>query len=282
VRIRAEDVAFAYRDAPVLDGVTLDVAEGTLVGLVGPNGAGKSTLLRCLHGGLRPSRGRVLLDGTDVAMLRPREIARTIGVVPQSSSPAFPVSVAYFVGMGRYARERFLGGPTSADRDVVRRCLAEMGLEALAERPVDELSGGEFRRVLIAQALAQEPRVLLFDEPVQQLDLLHALQVMEFARSFTRRGGTSGLIVLHDLGLAARYCDRLVLLHRGQVLATGTAEDVLTTEHVRRAYEVDVSIQRLAATGTLEVVPLAAARGGSGGASCAVAPAPRPSTPSNS
>jgi iron complex transport system ATP-binding protein len=252
-------VSFAFGTRPILDGVSLDAPEGRLVGLVGPNGAGKSTLLRCMYGALRPGGGRILLDGRDLGSLTRREIARVVGVVPQSCTPTFPVSVAQFVGMGRYARERFLGGPTPEDHAVVRRCLGEMGLAPLADRPVDELSGGEFRRVLIAQALAQEPGVLLFDEPVQQLDLRHQLEVMEFARAFTRRGGTAGVVVLHDLGLAARFCDSLVLLHRGRILAAGPAEDVLTPSHLREAYEVEASVQRCPATGAIQIVPLAAA-----------------------
>ncbi len=257
--LSATDLSFGYGDRAVLDGVSLEVPEGRLVGLVGPNGAGKSTLLRLMHGALRPRRGRVLLEGDDVARLSRAELARRLAVVPQTAHPAFPVSVAYFVGMGRFAREPFLGGPTEADRVVVRRCLAEMGLGALAERPVDELSGGEFRRVLIAQALAQEPRVILFDEPVQQLDLLHQLEVMTFARAFTRRGGTAGVIVLHDLGLAARWCDALVLLHGGKVLAQGAPAEVLRTDLLRIAYGVETSITTCEATGTLHVIPIAPA-----------------------
>ncbi len=264
--LSASDLAFGYGARAVLDGVSLDVAEGSLVGLVGPNGAGKSTLLRLLHGALRPKRGRVLLEGVDLARLSHAEIARRLAVVPQTAHPAFPVSVAYFVGMGRFAREPFLGGPTEADRVVVRRCLEEMGLAALADRPVDELSGGEFRRVLIAQALAQEPRVILFDEPVQQLDLLHQLEVMTFARAFARRGGTAGVIVLHDLGLAARWCDTLVLLHGGRVLAHGAPSEVLRADLLRTAYGVETSISTCDATGTLQVIPVAAARGGVGSA----------------
>jgi len=131
-----------------------------------------------------------------------------------------------------------------------------MGLSEHALRPVDEPSGGEFRRVLIAQALAQEPQVLLFDEPVQQLDLLHQLEVMEFARAFTRRGGTAGVVVLHDLGLAARYCDTIALLDRGRIVASGLPDDVLSIENLRTVYGVEASIQRCPATGTLQIVPL--------------------------
>ncbi len=164
-------------------------------------------------------------------------------------------SVSEFVGMGRYARERFLGGRPE-DARVVRRCLEELDLAALAARPVDELSGGEFRRVLIAQALAQEPRVLLFDEPVQQLDLRHMLEVMEFARAFTRRGGTSGVVVLHDLGIAARYCDRIALLYAGRILAAGTPRDVLTPDHLRTAYGVDAVVRECPETSSIEVIPV--------------------------
>lgn len=255
MRLRAEKLEFAYRGAVVLAGVSIDIEEGTLLGVVGPNGAGKSTLLRCLYGALRP-RGAVTVDGYPLASLSSSAIARIIGVVPQSCSPAFPVSVAHFVGMGRFSREPFLGGPTEADRAVVRRSLAEMGLSDLAQRPVDELSGGEFRRVLIAQALAQEPSILLMDEPVQQLDLLHMLEVMDFARAFAHRGGTSGVVVLHDLSLAARFCDRLALLHGGRVIASGPPERVLTVGHIRTAYGVEASVERCPATGMLHVVPL--------------------------
>jgi iron complex transport system ATP-binding protein len=259
MRLRAESVSFGYGRRAVLDGVTLDVAEGELLGLVGPNGAGKSTLLRCLYGVLRPVAGRVLADDADLARLGRREVARLLGVVPQHCTPTFPVPVDEFVGMGRYARERFLGGSTPEDRDAVRRALGQMGLSHLAARPVDELSGGEFRRVLVAQALAQEPSVLLLDEPVQQLDLLHVLEVMEFARAFSRRPAASAVVVLHDLSLAARYCDRLALLHRGRIVACGAPEDVLTPANVRDAYGVEASIRRDPSTGTLQVVPLAAA-----------------------
>lgn len=260
MRLAVEDVAFGYGRKMIIDGVSLEVTEGSLTGLVGPNGAGKSTLLRCMYGVLRPARGRVLLDDRSVSTLGRREIARLLGVVPQSCTPTFPVSVEQFVGMGRYARERFLGGATGEDARVVRSCLAELGIVELAPRPVDELSGGEFRRVLIAQALAQEPRILLFDEPVQQLDLLHQLEVMDFARSFTRRPGASGVVVLHDLGLAARYCDRLALLHDGRILASGTAREVLTASNLRTAYGVDAVVRECPETGALEVIPLAPAR----------------------
>jgi len=264
--LSATDVVFGYGSHLVLDGVGLEIEEGSLTGLVGPNGAGKSTLLRCLYGGLVPRSGRILVEGDDLSDLGPGEIARRIGVVPQTSNPAFPVSVAYFVGMGRFAREPFLGGPTDADREVVRRCIEEMRLTDVADHPVDELSGGEFRRVLLAQALAQEPRLLLLDEPVQQLDLLHQLEVMEFVRDFTQRGSTAGVIVLHDLSLAARYCDTVVLLARGRIVASGPPAAVLTANNLRSVYGVESSVEPCVETGGLRFVVLRPADGEGAGA----------------
>ncbi len=272
--LSANDVVFGYGSHRILDSVGLEVVEGSLTGLVGPNGAGKSTLLRCLYGSLVPQSGRVVLDGEDLADLGPGEIARRIGVVPQTSNPAFPVTVAYFVGMGRFAREPFLGGPTGNDRDIVRRCIEEMRLTEVIDQPVDELSGGEFRRVLLAQALAQEPRLLLLDEPVQQLDLLHQLEVMAFVRDFTRRGGTAGVVVLHDLSLAARYCDTVALLSGGQIVASGPPASVLTADNLRTVYGVESSVEPCPDTGGLRFLVLRPA------ARASAAPAPgRPEGP---
>ncbi|MBK7641700.1 MAG: ABC transporter ATP-binding protein [Planctomycetes bacterium] len=256
MRLRASGLQFDYGGAPVLAGVSLELREGQLLGLVGPNGAGKSTLLSCLHGGLKPSTGNVRLEGVELEQLSRREVARAIAVVPQRCEVAFPVSVEHFVGLGRFAYSRFLGGQTQADLDAVEVALERMQLERLRRRAVDQLSGGEFRRVLIAQALAQEPRIMLFDEPVQQLDLRHQLEVMEFAREFARGAGQAALIVLHDLGLAARYCDELALLHRGRIVASGAPASVLTETALGEVWNVRAAIERSPATGALQIVAI--------------------------
>jgi iron complex transport system ATP-binding protein len=161
-----------------------------------------------------------------------------------------------FVRMGRYARESFFGAPGEGDGDAVRGALADVGMSEFALRSVRELSGGEFRRVLIAQALAQETPVLLLDEPVQQLDLLHQIEVMELVRRLAHRAGSAAVAVLHDLGLAARYCDEIVLLARGGVAAAGRPEDVITEANVRDVYGVEAVVDRCAATGAVRVVPV--------------------------
>lgn len=254
--LSATGLRFDYGGAPVLDGVSLEVAEGRLVGLVGPNGAGKSTLLACLHGGLWPSAGSVRLDGRELEPLSRREVARAIAVVPQRCEVVFPVPVEHFVGLGRFAHQGFFAGAGAADRAAVAAALERMRLVALASRPVNELSGGEFRRVLLAQALAQEPRLLLLDEPIQQLDLRHQLEVMEFTREFAHQAGRAALVVLHDLALAARYCDELVLLAQGRVVARGAPAAVLTEASLRAVWGVRASIENSPATGSLQVVPV--------------------------
>jgi iron complex transport system ATP-binding protein len=226
MKIRVSDVAFDYPGRPVLDDVSFDVRAGTLVGVLGPNGAGKSTLLRCMHAALEPSHGGVLVDGADLATMSRRNVALRVGVVPQSCIPGFQVTVA------------------------------EVDMTEHAVRSVHELSGGEFRRVLIAQALAQEAPALLLDEPVQQLDILHQLEVMELVRRIARRPGAAAVVVLHDLGLAARYCDELVLLAAGRVAAVGAPEDVITEENLRTVYGVEAAVDRCPETGSVRVVPL--------------------------
>jgi iron complex transport system ATP-binding protein len=258
-RLLVRGLAMGYGERQVLRDIDLDVVAGELVGLVGPNGAGKSSLLRCLAGMHPVATGTVELDGEVLAKLGARAIAQRLAVVPQTCVPALPISVAQFVGMGRYARERFFGGPTPHDEAVVQRCLGDLALQAFADRAIDALSGGEFRRVLIAQALTQEPGLLLLDEPVQQLDLLHQLEVMEFARAFTRRPGQAGLVVLHELNLAARFCDRVVLLHGGKALAHGTPAEVFTVANLRHTYGVEVVLGRCPSTGALLITPVAAA-----------------------
>ncbi|MCA8977842.1 MAG: ABC transporter ATP-binding protein [Planctomycetes bacterium] len=258
MRLRAESLSFAYDAHRVLEGVSLELHEGELLGVIGANGTGKSTLLACLHGALRPQHGAVEFDGRDLRDLSAKAIARGIAVVPQRCEVPFPVPVADFVALGRYPHSPWLRGPTRRDQAIVAASLETLQLTPFASRPVSELSGGEFRRVLIAQALAQEPRVLLLDEPVQQLDVRHQLAVMEFARDFSRRPGTAGLVVLHELDLAARYCDRLALLHAGRIVAGGAAEKVLTPANLRLAFGIEAEVERSAATGSIKVVPVAA------------------------
>jgi len=213
---------------PVLRDLSLCVAPGEMLALIGPNGAGKSTVLRVASGLLAPRRGRAVLEGRDLTAISARARAQSIAVVPQESPLPSGLFVREMVSLGRTPYTRLLLGPTAADRQAVEWAISAVGIEALANRFVDELSGGERQRVILARALAQQPRLLLLDEPTANLDLHHQVSMLELVRGLTREHGLAVLAAVHDLQLAALYCDRLALLNRGELVSQGPPEAVLT------------------------------------------------------
>jgi iron complex transport system ATP-binding protein len=230
----------------VLDDVEISVSPGQLLVALGPNGAGKTTLLRVLSGVLTPNAGVVELEGDRLADLTRREIARRVAVVPQDSVVPFPFRVSEIVAMGRSPHLGPLGREGVADRDAIASSLRAMGLLPVAERRFQTLSGGERQRVLFARALAQDPNLLLLDEPTAHMDLGHRLFVFESLRRWITEGGRSraALVVTHDLGLAARFADGILLLHRGRVVAEGTPEEVLQPDRIGSVYAADVQVFR--------------------------------------
>lgn len=252
----ARDASYRYPQAgaDAVAGVTLAVREGELVGLVGPNGSGKTTLLRLLLGVLRPRAGAVLAAGRPAAEWGRREFARLAGVVAQREEPAFPLRVRDAVLFGRYPRLGSLGAPGPDDRAAVARALDRCDVAHLADRWVATLSGGEWQRVRVARALAQEPRALVLDEPTANLDIRHEMEVFELAAALVHDAGLAGILVTHQVNLAARFVDRLVVLDRGVTRATGAPGDVLTREVLEDVFgwAVDVRTWR----GTPQFVPL--------------------------
>lgn len=242
-------------NAPVLRGVSLNVAAGELVTLVGPNGSGKTTLIRALTGGVRPWSGEVRLYGDDVASLSPREIARRVAVVGQD--PALPdgFTALEVVLMGRTPHLGLLQNEGAADAEAARRAMVATNVWALATRSVGSLSGGERRRVVLARALAQQTPVLLLDEPTAHLDIGHQAAVLGLVRGLCRREGKAVLAVVHDLTLAAQYGDRLVLMAAGQVVAEGSAQEVLRPDLVGEVYGLRVHVFAHPATGKPVVAP---------------------------
>jgi iron complex transport system ATP-binding protein len=242
----------------VLDGVSLTLAPGELVGIIGPNGGGKTTLVRLLSGVLAPSAGEVRLDGTPLGALRRRHLARRLAVVPQDPVLEFPFTALEVVLMGRAPHLPRLGFPRAADLAIARAAMARLDVVGAEDRPLDRLSGGERQRVLLARALAQEPEVLLLDEPTTHLDLRHQTGIYDVVEELRASRGTAVLSVLHDLNLAALYCDRLVLLAGGRVAGAGRAEDVLTADALRAAYGAEVWVGVNDVTGGPLVVPVPA------------------------
>ncbi len=241
-----------FGDRQVLAGVDIDLGAGALVGLIGPNGAGKTTLLRVLANLHAPDAGEVFVQGRRLRDVGRRRLAREVAYVAQNAPLHWPLTVRRLAALGRLP---WLGPwQRSPERDerAIDAALVQADIASLAQRPVTTLSGGERSRALLARALACEPRVLLADEPIAALDPYHQLHVMQVLRDLVNRGGAA-LAVLHDLTLAARFCDRLVLLHEGRCLASGSAEVVLTAANLATAYRVEAQFGR--ADGELYVVP---------------------------
>ncbi|MBR9991085.1 MAG: ABC transporter ATP-binding protein [Gemmatimonadetes bacterium] len=243
--IRARDLTFRYPhgERNAVDVVDLDVAVGEMVALLGPNGSGKSTLLRLLLGALASARGSVTLLDRPLADWRRDDVARAVGVVTQTEEPAFPLTVREFVAMGRYAHLGAWRREGPVDRAAIAQALDRCGLTALGHRSVLELSGGERQRTRVARALAQQPRTLLLDEPTASLDIAHEMSLFELLAEL-RQDGVTVLIVTHNINVAARYADRLVLLDRGRIAAAGTPDLVLTREIIEPVYQWTVAIRR--------------------------------------
>lgn len=240
-----DDLAFSYegRERPAVDGVSFSVAPGGLLGLLGPNGSGKSTLLKLVSGLLKPSRGAVRLGGAALARQSRRELARQVAVVPQQFSLPFAFRVREVVALGRTPYVRAWRGESAADRRAVARALDLTDTAALAERPFDELSGGERQRVVLALALAQEPTLLLLDEATAHLDVQHQLDALRLVQRLNVETGLTVVAAMHDLNLAALFCQRLVLLSQGRLVADGLPAAVLRPDLLAAVFGVQAQVQ---------------------------------------
>ena len=257
--LAAESLSFRHAGAAAVlfEGLNLTVRSGECVGIIGPNGSGKTTLVRLLAGLIAPAAGQVLLEGRPVAGIPPRERACIMAAVLPEAPLLFNFSVLEVALMGRAPHLGTWGLERAADYEAARRALADVGLAGLEDRPIHDLSSGERQRAIIARALSQEPRLLLLDEPTAFLDLKHGIAVYEILARLRRERGITVLVVSHDLHLAARHADRLVLLHQGRVAADGPPSEVLTPANLCPVYETDVEVLRDPASGAPIVIPRA-------------------------
>ncbi|NOY99072.1 MAG: heme ABC transporter ATP-binding protein [Chloroflexi bacterium] len=242
--LKLHNLSVSYGARRVLHEVSLDVQAGEVVALIGPNGAGKSTLMRAVSGVIPAEGGRIRTNGDDLPALSPMQRARYLAVVPQSAAlpPAFTVWETVLLGRTPYLN--FLGQVSPADRETVRRALERVDALELAERRVGELSGGEQQRVLLARALAQSTPILLLDEPTAHLDLQYQASLLSLVRELAHTDNLAVLAALHDLNLAARYADRVVLLVEGRVIASGSPQQVLRPDLISQAYDWPVQVVR--------------------------------------
>ena len=248
--LTARTVSWSVRDRLIVDGVSITAAPGSMVGLLGPNGSGKSSLLRLLAGLRAPTTGVVRLGDDDLASLRRREIAQRMGVVEQESATDTDPLVRDVIELGRIPHRRSWQPVGERDAEAIRRAAAATGVLDRLEQPYATLSGGERQRVQIARALAQDPEVLLLDEPTNHLDVRHQLEVLRLVRD----AAVTAVAALHDLNLAAAYCDEIVVLAEGRVVAAGTPVQVITEELVADVYGVKAFVERHRITGALTVV----------------------------
>ncbi len=234
--LRADGVRLGYGDRTIVPGLDLEVDAGRITVIVGANACGKSTLLRALSRMLTPSHGHVLLDGQDIATLPTKQVARVLGLLPQSPTAPEGITVADLVARGRSPHQGIFTRWTSDDDLAVARALKLTDTAELADRAVDELSGGQRQRVWIAMALAQQTDLLLLDEPTTFLDLRHQVDVLDLVTDLNRERGTTVVMVLHDLNLAARYADTIVAMRAGEIAAVGSPADVLSPELVEEVF----------------------------------------------
>jgi iron complex transport system ATP-binding protein len=255
-RLSVHGLAVGYPGRPVIEGLDLAFSPGRVTAVIGANACGKSTLLSALARVLTPSAGRIELDGVDAASLSRRRFAQQVGLLPQQPTAPDGLTVAELVSRGRHPHRGVFARWSPADSATVDAAMERTGVAALADRPIGDLSGGQRQRVWIAMALAQEPRILLLDEPTTFLDLSHQIEVLDLMRALNRDTGTTVVAVLHELNLAARYADDLIVMSQGRVLAQGAPGDVLTREVVATAFDLDALVIADPLTQTPLVIPV--------------------------
>ncbi|WP_007025627.1 ABC transporter ATP-binding protein [Saccharomonospora iraqiensis] len=257
-RLRADQLRLGYGERLVVDGLDLAVEDGSVTVVIGPNGCGKSTLLRALGRLLRPRGGAVLLDGKRIDKRPTRDVARTVGLLPQSPLAPEGLTVGDLVSRGRHPHQSWHRQWSADDERAVGHALALTGMDAHADRVVDELSGGQRQRAWISMTLAQDTALLLLDEPITYLDLAHQVDVLDLVHGLHTERGTTVVMVLHDLNLAARYADTLVAMDDGRVVARGAPGEVLTEQLLAETFGLDAKVLTDPVAGTPMVVPVSA------------------------
>jgi len=256
MRLKIDRIQFYYEARKVLDEISFEAGEGEFIGLIGPNGSGKTTLLKIIDGILRPKVGSVYLDCKRISELDPRELARELAMVPQTADLSFDLKVFDVVMMGRYPYLGKLSFEREVDEEKVRFWMRLTNTLHLAERSIKEVSGGERQRVLIARALAQEPRILLLDEPTSNLDVCYQIEIMNLLKELVKKLGLTIICAIHDLNLAARYSDKIILINGGRIKGIGRPIEVLTKENLRDVFKIEAKVEYDQDSKSLTIIPI--------------------------
>lgn len=255
-QLYAESLTVGYDDKVVIEDLSVSVPNHKISVIIGANGCGKSTLLKTFSRLLKPQRGKVLLDGKMIQDYHTKELAKTLGLLPQSPLVPEGITVIDLVSRGRYPYQKALKGMSKADYAAVEEALEIMGIKDLAERCVDELSGGQRQRVWIAMALAQDTDVLLLDEPTTYLDITYQVEILDLLVELNEKKGTTIVMILHDINLSARYADHLIAMNKGKIIAEGTPDEIVTKEIMKKIYHLNCVVYEDKLSGAPYIVPI--------------------------
>lgn len=255
-QLYAESLTVGYDDKVVIEDLSVSVPNHKISVIIGANGCGKSTLLKTFSRLLKPQRGNVLLDGKMIQDYHTKELAKTLGLLPQSPLVPEGITVIDLVSRGRYPYQKALKGMSKADYAAVEEALEIMGIKDLAERCVDELSGGQRQRVWIAMALAQDTNVLLLDEPTTYLDIAYQVEILDLLVELNEKKGTTIVMILHDINLSARYADHLIAMNKGKIIAEGTPDEIVTKEIMKKIYHLNCVVYEDKLSGAPYIVPI--------------------------
>lgn len=254
--LQVNNLKFGYRKDLVIKDVSFNVKKGDFISIIGPNGSGKSTLLKTLNNLYKPDKGKIILEGKEIKTFKKRDLAKKIALVPQDTNIDYDFTVEDIVMMGRHPYKGRFEKENNEDYKIVKEALEMTNTFKLRERPITEISGGERQRVIIAKALAQNPSIILLDEPTSNLDINHQIEILNLLKQLNEERKTTVILVIHDINLAARYSKDIILLNDGKILGKGTPEEVITPKNIEESYNMKVVIEKNKYTNTVYLTPI--------------------------